>query len=75
MLMIVSEWWMSKQIKATSYNPFRRKIVQINESMYSVLDELISYSFLMFLEQVGAEFNFVTGQVLASLNQLLIKKV
>ena len=52
------------------------KLTSGSKSVYSVLDELISYSFLIFLSKVGAEFlNFLTGQILASLNQLLIKKV
>ena len=45
---------MSKQIKITSYNLFKSKIIQINDgskSMYFVLNKLILYGFSIFLEQ------------------------
>ena len=43
-----------KQIKITSYNPFQTKLYKStsgSKSMYSFLDKLILYSFLIVLEQ------------------------
>ena len=45
---------LSKQIKITQYNPFQTKLYKStsgSKSMYSFLDKLILYSFLIFLEQ------------------------